>query len=139
MHRQRARGRVHTTPAVPVVPPPARARPATAGPAPVLSSNDADACLTAIAWLFPSLSSLTHQRRYQAATPFEHPAGNGTSYTNIWGHNRLFFHAREYRTTIVNGRVVYRNGSFACSIDERDLAGAIDAELDKLRKQRVNN
>jgi len=34
---------------------------------------------------------------------------------------------------------VYRNGSFACGIDERDLAGAIDAELDKLRKQLADN
>lgn len=38
-------------------------------------------------------------------------------------------------TTIVNGKVVYQNGKFACGIDERDLSDKIDAELVKLRQQ----
>lgn len=42
-------------------------------------------------------------------------------------------------TTIVNGNVVYRNGSFTCGIDERDLASSIETELDKLRRQLAGN
>lgn len=41
--------------------------------------------------------------------------------------------------TIVNGNVVYRNGNFACGIDERDLASSIETELDKLRRQIASN
>ena len=37
--------------------------------------------------------------------------------------------------TIVNGKVVYQDGQFACGIDERNLSDKINAELDKLRKQ----
>ena len=37
--------------------------------------------------------------------------------------------------TIVNGKVVYQDGRFACGIDERDLSNKIDAELAKLRTQ----
>ncbi|KFI63372.1 amidohydrolase family protein [Bifidobacterium cuniculi] len=36
-------------------------------------------------------------------------------------------------TTIVNGKVVYRDGVFACGIDERQLSRDIDEELRKLR------
>ncbi|WP_034523339.1 amidohydrolase family protein [Bifidobacterium sp. AGR2158] len=37
--------------------------------------------------------------------------------------------------TIVNGRIVYENGEFACGIDERALAEQIEKELDTLRAQ----
>ncbi|WP_270555507.1 amidohydrolase [Bifidobacterium adolescentis] len=37
--------------------------------------------------------------------------------------------------TIVNGKVVYQDGRFACGIDEHDLSNKIDAELAKLRTQ----
>lgn len=38
-------------------------------------------------------------------------------------------------TTIVNGKIVYHDGAFACGIDERDLAESIDKELAKLKRQ----
>lgn len=38
-------------------------------------------------------------------------------------------------TTIVNGKIVYRQGRFACGIEERGLSDAISTELGKLRKQ----
>ena len=38
-------------------------------------------------------------------------------------------------TTIVNGKIVYHDGKFACGIDERDLSDAINAELTKLKSQ----
>ena len=38
-------------------------------------------------------------------------------------------------TTIVNGKVVYRNGMFACGIDERDLSDKITCELGRLKVQ----
>ncbi|WP_300745794.1 amidohydrolase [uncultured Bifidobacterium sp.] len=41
--------------------------------------------------------------------------------------------------TIVNGNVVYRNGSFTCGIDECDLASSIETELDTLRRQIAGN
>ena len=38
-------------------------------------------------------------------------------------------------TTIVNGKIVYHDGKFACGIDERDLSDAINAELTNLKSQ----
>lgn len=38
-------------------------------------------------------------------------------------------------TTIVNGKVVYQGGKFACGIDERSLIDEINSELVVLRKQ----
>ena len=38
-------------------------------------------------------------------------------------------------TTIVNGKVVYRNGMFACGIDERYLSDKITCELGRLKVQ----
>lgn len=38
-------------------------------------------------------------------------------------------------TTIVNGKVVYRNGMFACGIDERNLSDKITCELGRLKVQ----